>query len=130
MTTNKKINLDGMIVFDASTSISSITGSITQGKVFPDRIALDELRLALFPEKKVVKEKPPTIDQMVAIAQSKLRVFIESETIWQKKQLIIANRERFKNISNYNLSVNRDSFIRGVKGISGVYDVNFPDKKC
>ena len=74
-------------IFSTNVTGISLTGCVTQSKVYPDNIAIDELRKVLFPEKKVIPEKPKTIDQMVASALSRLHVSIEAEASWAILQL-------------------------------------------
>ena len=68
-------------------NIGYITGCVTQSVIRPDRIAMDELREVLFTEKKVVLQKPKTIDQMVASALSILHMSIEAEASWASEQI-------------------------------------------
>ena len=68
-------------------NINCNIGIVTQSVIHPDKIAIDELKKVLFPEKKVILEKPKTIDQMVASALSRLHVSIEAEANWAILQL-------------------------------------------
>ena len=76
-----------------STYVNNITGSngtISAGLVKADRLDLSDLRLSLFPQPKVIKEPPPTIDQMVASALSRLKVFIEAECNWASNRIKVS----------------------------------------
>lgn len=66
-----------------------ITGStaITQSLVKPDRIDMVLLKASLFPEKKILPQKPLTLDQMVTSALSRLHVSIEAEARWASLQI-------------------------------------------
>lgn len=75
------------------------SNTISASRIYPDRIAIEELRKVLFPEKKVILEKPKTIDQMVASALSRLHVSIEAEANWASLQI----KKDFRSIrSKYN----------------------------
>lgn len=58
-----------------------------QGTTSLGRIGLQYLPEILFPLPPVVPEPPPTIDQMVASAKSRLKVFIDSECHWLSTQI-------------------------------------------
>ena len=76
--------------------ITNTNNKLTTGKVYPDSIAIDEFKVALFPEKKVIKKSQPTLQQVIASAESRLKVFIESETNWQLHQMKLDNIKRNK----------------------------------
>lgn len=74
-------------VITSITNNDFTTGTVTTAKVYADRIDEKSLRKLLFPEKKVILEQPPTIDQMVASALSRLHVSINAEVVWAKLQI-------------------------------------------
>lgn len=95
------------------TNGGSLTGCITQARVYPDNIAIDELRAVLFPEKKVIPEKPKTIDQMVASALSRLHVSIKAEADWANLQIT-----KDFNTLRYKYLVEQNNY-KGITGIGG-----------
>lgn len=81
---NKRMYSD--LGINGSTAITGNT-TISQSLVKPDRIDMVLLKASLFPEKKVLPQKPPTIDQMVTSALSRLHVSIEAEARWANLQI-------------------------------------------
>lgn len=78
------ISTDKLIKLSGSTGITlNGCGGITTAKVKVENIDVEGLKKVLFKEPKVVEPRPLTIDQMVASAKSRLKMFIEAESNWQ-----------------------------------------------
>jgi hypothetical protein len=76
-----KVYIDTTIMENGLTSGAG-TASIGQGTIASDKLDLADLKKNLFTQPKVIAQPAKTIDQMVASAQSRLRVFIEAECYW------------------------------------------------
>src|ERR1035437_2010234 len=116
-------------VMDGTGFITTQRSSVySSSKLDLDRIDLPELKTALFPEKKVVKEKPLTIDQMVTSATNRLNVWLEAECNWLaasiKKEFAALRFEQLKtfpgwgsitnNVDISKLNFKKDSIFPGI----------------
>jgi hypothetical protein len=95
-----KMTIDTSILTSMNGSCMIGSNTISASRIYPDRIAIEELRKVLFPEKKVIPEKPKTIDQMVASALSRLHVSINAEADWASLQI----KKDFRSIRNKYIS--------------------------
>jgi hypothetical protein len=76
-----KLYIDNSIMENGYTSGAN-SAFIAQGTITSDKLDLADLKKNLYTPPKVVAQPAKTIDQMVASAQSRLRVFIEAECYW------------------------------------------------
>ena len=81
------MNIKKQTIINSNATINSISASngVLSGlsQIHPYNINVPALKIALFPDKKVIEAKLQTIEQMIASAESRLKVFIDSETTWQ-----------------------------------------------